>query len=436
MRQLLTHSGAEELHYEIRSIVAIGKILEEIGVKMAWENIGDPIAKGEKVPEWIREHVSRAIEGDVAFGYCPTKGVEETRCFIANYRKQEGVEIDPEDILFYNGLGDAISHVYAQLKRTVRVIGPDPAYPTHSSAEATHAGSAHLTYKLDPQNNWFPDIDDLTNKIRYNPQVVGILIINPDNPTGMVYSRSVLERIVDLAREFNLFLISDEIYARIVYGDEPFTPLYSVIGNDVPALVMRGLSKEVPWPGARCGWVEFYNTQQDESFRSYAKSLVDAKMLEVCSTTLPQMVLPDIFSDNRYQSYVNANNDRYARRADVAHKILSQINEILVVKPKGAFYLTVMFREGVLSVNQSLPIDSSRVRGFICKRVQGVRNDKRFVLYLMASKGVCVVPLSGLNGTLDGFRLTLLEHDDDVFEKNIHKIAAGIREYVQNTQKL
>lgn len=430
MRTNIVHPGADELTYEIREIVAVGEKLKALGVPIQWENIGDPVAKGEKVPAWIKEIITATISDDEkSFGYSPTKGLLATREFIADMRQKEGARLSADDILFFNGLGDAISIVYTYLNRGARVIGPNPAYPTHSSAEGAHAGSHHITYGLNPHRNWFPDLEDLRNKVKYNPAIAGILIINPDNPTGMVYPERVLREIVAIAKEFDLFLISDEIYGSIVYGDEKMVPLYKVLG-DVPAIVMRGLSKEIPWPGARCGWVEFYNKDKDPAFARYAKTLVDAKQLEVCSTTLPQQVLPRIFSDSRYGEYLKARAKEYGKKADIAYDILRKIQGIVVTKPSGAFYLSVVFEDGALRENQTLPVENKEAKAFIENAVHDVPLDKRFVYYLLASKGVCVVPLSGFNSDLRGFRITLLEPDEKKFTATIRDIAGAIKEYL------
>jgi len=189
MRTNIVHQGANELTYEIREIVTFGKQLEKAGLRMIWENIGDPIAKGEKIPTWLKNLISDELKDDKTFAYSPTKGLLETREYLASFRfRENGVVLNPEDILFFNGLGDAISKVYTYLNRNARVIGPSPAYPTHSSAEAEHVGSHHLTYSLDPKCDWFPNLEDLRNRVHYNESIAGILIINPDNPTGMTYS--------------------------------------------------------------------------------------------------------------------------------------------------------------------------------------------------------------------------------------------------------
>ncbi len=433
MRNNIVYSGADELSYEIREIVAVAKRIENMGVNITWENIGDPIQKGHRVPDWIKQIVGDIVlNDDSVYGYSPTKGLLETREYIAtNGNKKNGAKITAEDILFFNGLGDAISHVYSSVNEHVRVIGPNPAYSTHSSAEASHASAPHITYRLDPKRNWTPDIEDLRNQVKYNPSIGGIMIINPDNPTGIVYSKEVLLEIVAIARDYDLFIVADEVYENIVYGGSVMTTLSEVIG-DVPGMALKGLSKEVPWPGSRCGWIEFYNTDKDPIFARYVKSLVDAKMLEVCATTLPQKALPVILSDSRYPTYLAENNELYNHRAELFYKTLSVVPGIMCVQPRGALYATVVFNEGLLKPTQTLPLVSSSVKAYIEPLVAGIAPDKRFVYYLLASTGVCVVPLSGFNSDLPGFRMTLLEVDDEKYQKTLETISSAIRKYLDS----
>lgn len=430
MRNNIVHHRADELTYEIREIVEVGNKFEKLGVAMYWENIGDPVAKGQKILPWIKDIVAETVKhDDLSYGYSPTKGVLATREYIAGVRNKEGgVQITPDDILFFNGLGDAIATVYTYLNRHSRVLGPSPAYSTHSSAESAHAESSHLTYCLNPYRNWLPDLEDIRNKVKYNPSVAGILIINPDNPTGMVYPEAILRGIVDIAREFDLFIISDEIYANIVYGEQKMIPLSQVLGR-VPGIAMKGLSKEVPWPGARCGWIEVYNKDKDPVFARYAKTLVDAKMLEVCSTTLPQKVLPKICSDPKYREHIKEISREYEKKADSLYTTLRDVDEIVAPKPAGAFYASVVFKEGVLRNNQTLPIKDKEVRALVEEITKNIPNDKRFVYYLMGSAGICVVPLSGMNSNLEGFRMTLLEPDAKRFEDMTKLLAKKIKEY-------
>jgi aspartate/methionine/tyrosine aminotransferase len=439
MRTNIVHIGADELIYEIREIIEIAQKIEKFGVSIVWENIGDPVAKEEKIPKWIKDIVKKEVEKDSSFGYCPTKGVEETREFIAGLRNQyPGAKITKEDIIFFNGLGDAITKIYTYLNRSARVIGPSPAYSTHSSAEAAHSGKRHLTYNLDPKKGWMPDFSDLRKKIKANRNIAGILIINPDNPTGLVYGKEIMEKFADIAREFDLFLISDEIYTNVWHNGIRPVRLSEVVGKDICAISMRGISKEFPWPGARCGWIEVYNKDKDKLFARYIKTILDSKMLEVCSTTLPQMALPKIMSDPKYRKHHKQRNEKFAKRADIAYTALKNIDGIIVNKPSGAFYMTIVFDDKILNNKQKLKIKSTKcslskkLQNFIKKEVQEIDLDKRFVYYLMASSGICVVPLSGFNCKLPGFRITLLEVDDRKFKWVFETLAEKIKEYLNS----
>lgn len=434
MRTTITHPGANELVYEIREIVEVANKIATLGQPVIWENIGDPVAKGEKIPQWIKDHVAEALKDDKTYAYSPTKGLLATREYIAKERNLEaGIQITADDILFFNGLGDAISKLYRSLNPEARVIGPNPAYPTHSSAEAAHGRSAHITYPLDPHNGWQPDLQKMEEAIAGNAYIVGILIVNPDNPTGIVFSDEAMRGIVALAKKYNLFIISDEIYSNLVYDGVEYKKLAQYI-DDVPAIAMRGVSKEFPWPGGRCGWVEFYNRDKDADFDRYCKSLIDAKMLEVCSTTLPQRLIPTIMQDARYFPYLKERTKKYAAMADEAAEILGDIPQLIIHKPQGAFYMTVVFKEGALTDTQALPIANGEVASYIRSLITpDFGLDKRFVYYLLASTGICVVPLmTGFNSTYHGFRFTVLDPNEDAFRKNMETLRASIISYLQS----
>lgn len=436
MRVNIVHPGAGELQYEIRSIVAFAQALEQTGVDITWENIGDPIAKGETVPSWITDIVADAARDSFSYAYSPTKGMNEAREFLSKARTIEtGTELSPENILFFNGLGDAITKTYTWLNPIARVLGPSPAYPTHSSVEGAHGRSRHLTYNLDPANEWQPDLEDIRNKIQYNPNITALLVINPDNPTGMVYDTEVLKEFVKLAKEFDLFLIADEIYANLAYEGTDFISLASLL-DGVPAIIMRGLSKEVPWPGSRCGWLEFYNTDADEAFKTYVTSLEEAKMIEVCSTTLPQVVLPKILGDSRYQPYIAERTKAYQERGKRAADVLNAIDGVQVVEPKGAFYLTVNFDDHFLQKSRNLSAQNKEAQKLLDRKLVETDDgelDKIFCYQLLAHTGICTVPLtSGFNSYRPGLRMTLLECDTATFEATLNTIKMTLISYAQS----
>ncbi|MDR0477421.1 MAG: pyridoxal phosphate-dependent aminotransferase [Desulfobulbaceae bacterium] len=437
MRTDILHIGAGELNYEIRNIVNVGEKLQKMGVQVNWENIGDPVAKGEPVPDWMKDIVAEAVHENATYGYSPTRGLLTAREYVvAATNSRGGVQIDADDVIFFNGLGDAISKVYGFLKPTARVIVPTPSYTTHSSAEAAHASDQPVTYILDPNHLWYPDLEDIENHIKYNPAVAGILVINPDNPTGAVYPADVTRAIVEICEKNDLFIICDEIYQNITYNGTVSAPLSTVIGSKVPAICMRGISKEMPWPGGRCGWIEVYNRQRDPMFATYVQSILNAKMLEVCSTTLPQVVLPRIKQHPKYMEHLQSRIRRYERYSNLAYDILKKVEGVVVNRSNGAFYMSVVFEEGLLNHQQTLPIASDEVRETVEQLVSGsnIQPDKRFVYYLLAATGICVVPLSSFATELQGFRVTLLENSEKDFIKIFNAIADGIRQYIASSQ--
>jgi alanine-synthesizing transaminase len=427
--------SSAHLSYAIRDIVKFGEVVRQHGVDITWENIGDPIAKGEAVAPWIREIVHDVVDMDSSWGYCPTEGfLEVRRALAAHVNDRPGARVSADDIIFFNGVADAVSKVYGFLSPKARVIGPSPAYSTHSSAESAHCFLPHIMYDLDPDNGWMPDMADLRGKVQADPSIAGILIINPNNPTGAVYPVRVLKEIVALAREFGLFLVADEIYIHMVFPGVDSAHLSEVVG-DVPAIVMRGISKELPWPGSRCGWIEVLNRAQDQNFATYVDSLVAAKRLEVCSTSGPQLAIPRIFGDPRYPAHLSERAETYSARAREAQRILGAVPGVRVNPVQGAFYMTVLFEDGVLNGRNALPIAGARLREVVESKAAGAAPDARFVYHLLASTGICVVPLSGFCSPHPGFRVTLLEADDAKRGWMFRTLADAVAEYVESGRK-
>ncbi len=432
MRKEIVHVGAGELHYDIAGMAEAALVLKRLGVATCPENIGDALYKGQRLPGWLKEIVARALQDDATYGYSPTTGLLATREFLARrVTGQGGVVVAPGDIVFFNGIGDAVSKIFGLLKRTARVLVPSPGYMTFTAAEAAHAGGRPLTYCLDPNRGWLPDLDDLALRIRFNPSVTGILLVNPDNPTGLVWPREVLQGIVRLAQRHNLFLLCDEVYQNFTYNGHCAVPLAQVI-EDVPAIVLKSISKEMPWPGARCGWLEIYNGERDPDFKRYVAAIVNAKMQEVCSTTLPQKTLPLILGHPAYPSFLAERVKRTEARANLVHELFETLPGTRNIRSNGAFYGTVIFDDAALNARQTLAIADPRVRAAVEELAgrPGVRLDKRFAHYLLGATGIAVVPLSSFTTPLTGFRFTLLEHDEADFRRVLNTMAGAVAEFL------
>ncbi|HIP94710.1 MAG TPA: pyridoxal phosphate-dependent aminotransferase [Leucothrix sp.] len=426
MRQNLLRADSALLRYPIREVVIIGKQLETLGdFSMIWENIGDPVSAGENVPAWMHEVVQQQVSTDQSFAYTETKGAIAAREYVLEHFSDKK-KCTVDDILFFNGLGEAINKVMNNLPKETRVLMPSPTYPSHATAESMHAGCSFISYSLDPNNDWEPDLEEIENKVRYNDHVVAILVINPNNPTGSVYKRETLNKIVAIAKKYDCFLIFDEIYHHMTFDGVKTTLLHEIIG-DVPGISMKGISKDVPWPGSRCGWIEVYNAEKDDNFKGFIEIILLTKMLEVCSTTLPQIVLPHLYQHPEYKGYLKSRIEKYQRRANEACDFFAAIPQVRVNKPKGVFYLVVELLDLPLRKLDSV---NKKVRLYLDKlETSETPSDFQFAYELMGAEGICVVPLTGFGSPVTGFRMTLLQEDDAVFSDTLTRIGRAIKAY-------
>ena len=427
MRHSLLPDGLPKISYGIRQIVSKGFERESLGYPVIWENIGDPVQKGLQLPGWMRDIVAEQIQDNSTYGYCDSKGLSHTREFLAKRtNRYDGQQITKDDITFFNGLGDAIARFYSLLSDKTRVLMPSPTYPAHTGAEKLRIGSDPLTYNLDPENGWLPDTDSVRKMVENHKEISCLLIINPDNPTGMVYPKKVLLEMVQIAREYDLFIIADEIYENLVHNGK-MVRMCEVIG-DVPALVMKGISKEIPWPGSRCGWIEYYNRGSDEQFNKLCTRIDECKMTEVCSTTLPQKVLPLILSHPEYDSFLTCRKKNISAKVDLLKSRLECLDDVSCSGADGAFYATLHIsnRFTVSDVDPGmLPDVQQNLFKSWTQNFDG-KPDLFLVYYLLAGAGVCTVPLSGFNSNVPGIRITLLEQNIDKFEYMLDQLIYGL----------
>lgn len=440
MRQNPFNPKVALLKYEIREIVDFVQHIQELdpSLKIENENIGDPIAKGWPVPPFLKDLIREEIEktGDKVFGYTHSRGNIETRKWIVEYSKRfsPNSDLDYENVLIASGLGAGLSSAYHVLADGLRIIQPSPSYPTHASMESYAAGSEPILYNLDPEKNWQPDVNHLDSQLATHPEIGGILIINPNNPTGAVYSAETLEEIVKIAEKYKVMILSDEIYFRMVYNGFEFSQITEIAKGRVPLIVMRGLSKDVPWPGARCGWLEFHNTDLDEDFKKYCDSVKKRVLMEVCSVTLPQVVMPKIYNHPEFENWITNYLKALEDNSVKITEILGATKGLKVNRTNGAFYMLPIFEEGVLNNHQSLAIANEKVRQFVEAKVADplMPLDKRFCYYLVASTGICVVPASGFFSPYVGFRITTLTRDPQKRDEIYHILSNAIENYLNS----
>ena len=440
MRTNIARPDVYLMRYAIREIVDVMQKLSEIDPEYRFvrENIGDPIVKGWPVPDFVKDALIEEIQrkDNAVFGYSHSRGNPAVRKWIVEYAKRfsPNCVLDYENVLFTNGLGSAITALYHMLPRGARILQPAPCYPSHASMESFAAGDEPLLYNLNSANGWQPDLDHMEKQIKTHPEIAGILVINPNNPTGAVYSREVLEKIVHIAEANQLVVISDEIYFRMIYNGKKHEHLSELAAGRIPLVILKGLSKDVPWPGSRCGWIEFHNTDIDPTYRAYTEAVKKRILLEVCSTTMPQMVIPKIYDHPKYEGWLQQNNAALQANGNRIAELLSNAPGLNVHHPDGAFYMMPLFKNGVLNQRQTLPIRNPKARAFIESELSKgeIPVDKRFTYYLLASTGICMVPASGFNCSESGFRLTTLERNPELRDDTYSRVSKAIAEYINS----
>lgn len=438
MRMQIFNPDVSLMKYQIREIVDTAQKIKEIdsGFNFVAENIGDPIPKGWKVPGFLKDSILEEArkDGDKVFGYSHSRGLPEARKWVVEYSRRFSPSsgLDYENVLFCSGLGAGISAFYHMLPKGKRILQPTPSYPTHASMESFAAGSDPISYKLNPENEWQPDLDDMEKQIIAHPGVVGILVVNPNNPTGAVYNKETLEKIVNLAEKYELMLISDEVYFRMVYNGYKFEQLTELARGRVPLVVMRGISKDVPWPGGRLGWLEFHNVDLDDDFANYVESVKKRILMEVCSVSLPQYILGKIYDHPEYEKWNEDYNRELEKNGNYIAAVLGATSDLVVNKTNGAFYMMPLFKVGSLNDKQFLKIENKEVRKFIEGQVAraDMPLDQRFTYYLLAATGICVVPASGFFSPYYGFRLTTLDRDEKRRKDTYARLSAAIKEYI------
>ena len=361
--------------------------LEHEGHRIFKLNIGNPAAFGFEAPDEVLVDMVRNLP--TAQGYCDSQGLYSARKAVMQYNQRMGIAgVEIDDVYIGNGVSELIGMVlHGLLDPGDEVLIPSPDYPLWT-ATTTLSGGTPVHYRCDEQADWFPDIDDIGSKI--TDRTRAIVVINPNNPTGAVYSRELLQEIVDLAREHDLIVMADEIYDKILYDDAHHTSIAS-LADDVLFLTMNGLSKTYRVAGFRSGWMTVSGAK--ERAGEYIEALKLLASMRLCANVPAQHAIQS--SLGGYQSiseFITPGGRLYEQRR-VAHDMVNSIDGLSSTKPGGALYLFAK-------------IDTAKF---------GISDDHQFVLDFLRAEQILMVPGTGFNyPEPDHFRLVFLPSVDDL----------------------
>lgn len=361
--------------------------MEEEGQRILKLNIGNPAAFGFDAPAEIIKDV--ILNLPAAQGYCDAKGVFSARKAVMQYTQQreiEGVTID--DIFIGNGVSELIMmSMQGLLNNGDEILVPAPDYPLWTAAVTLSGGSA-VHYIKDEQSDWYPDLTDMRTKI--TSKTKGIVVINPNNPTGAVYPRKILEGIVELAREFNLILFADEIYDKILYDDAEHITLAS-LAPDLLCVTFNGLSKSWRAAGFRSGWMVVSGAKEQAS--SYLDGLQMLASMRLCANVPAQYAIQTALGGYQSINDLVLPGGRLKEQRDKAWEMLTSIPGVSCVKPKGALYLFPKLDPAMY------PIE----------------NDEMMVMELLQQEKILLVQGTGFNWpTHDHVRLVTLPRVDEL----------------------
>ena len=368
--------------YAIRDIVAEAKRVEASGRKVEHLNIGDPILFGFKTPSHLIEAVARAMR-DGENGYTPGAGIEPARAAVAAEFAARGAAMSPDRIILTSGASEGIELILRVLvDPSDEVLVPVPTYPFYT-AVLSQLGARGVYYRTDPAREWQPDIDHVRSLI--GPRTRGLVVCDPNNPTGAVYSKDARETLLDLADRHNIVLLSDEGYTDLAYGGR-VAPI-SATNPDAPVISFASLSKAWVAPGWRAGWIAVGAPGRLDDILAAVKELADGRL---CSNgPMQHAVVAALTGDRSHQDVMRR---QLMERAEVTTRRLNAIEGISCVAPRAAFY--------------ALPkVD-----------LPPGRTDEEFVIELLRATGLLCVYGSGF-GTApqDGFfRLVFLAPPDEL----------------------
>ena len=320
----------QNLEYAIRDVIAHAKQLEKKGKDVIYLNIGDPLLFDFETPEHIKEAMIQAVKEGFT-GYSPSEGLPELRDAICEKEKRvSDIDVLPENVIVSNGVSEGIQMVLGALVDDgSEILVPGPTYPPYISYTEFFGGEA-VQYRTSEEDGWQPDLDDVRAKL--NDSTAAMVIINPNNPCGALYDKKTVKAMTDLAGEYSIPVISDEIYDQIAY-DEPVST--AKVAEDVPVIGLNGFSKVYFMTGWRLGYLYF--TGQDENLLDELREHVTKEArIRLCANTPVQKAGAEALKGP--QDHIPRMVEKLRERRDYSNKRLNEISGISCAEPRGTFY--------------------------------------------------------------------------------------------------
>lgn len=404
MNQIKKSSKLDHVCYDIRGpVLQEAKRLEEEGNKVLKLNIGNPAPFGFEAPDEILVDVIRNLPSSQ--GYSDSKGLFSARkAIMQHYQARDMRDVTVEDIYIGNGVSELIVQaMQALLNDGDEMLVPAPDYPLWTAAVSLSGGNA-VHYMCDEQQGWFPDLDDIRRKI--SPRTRGIVIINPNNPTGAVYSKEILLEIVEIARQHNLIIFADEIYDKILYDDAQHHSI-AAMAPDLLTVTFNGLSKTYRVAGFRQGWMVLNGPKKQA--KGYIEGLNMLASMRLCANVPMQHAIQTALGGYQSISEFILPGGRLYEQRNRAWELINQIPGVSCVKPMGALY---MFPK----------IDLNRY---------SIKDDQKMILDLLLQEKVLLVQGTAFNWPHpDHFRIVTLPRENDL-EMVIQKFGRFIVGYHQ-----
>ena len=403
MKPVLKSAKLANVCYDIRGpIMDRARQMEEDGHKIIKLNIGNLAVFGFDAPEEIQQDMIRNLPNSA--GYSDSKGIFAARKAVMHETQKQGIKgVTLDDIYLGNGASELIvMATNGLLDNGDEVLLPAPDYPLWTAA-ASLSGGTPVHYLCDESNGWMPNLADIRSRI--TPRTKGIVVINPNNPTGALYSRELLEGIVAIAREHGLVIFADEVYDKVLYDDVVHTPIAS-LSEDVLTLTFNSLSKSYRSCGYRAGWMVVSGDKKPA--KDYIEGLNMLSNMRLCANVPGQWAVQTALGGYQSINDLVGEGGRLRKQRDLAHELITAIPGVSCVRPQAALY---MFPR-------------------LDPKIYPIEDDQQFFLDLLQETKVMLVQGTGFNWPEpDHFRIVFLPHEDDLREaiNRVAKFLEGAR---------